>query len=175
MNIGTKLVLGVSAMALAIAAVGYYSVAHLERASLNSIGDDVLHDVLVAKRSLMAAWLVATLLAVLGGVWLARSISRPIKRLTRVASDIAGGDFKARVESTGGSDEIARLGETFNQMTRHLVEANLRLARRQQELEVAAVAREDAHESLQLQTFALRRSEEQLAEFRKFAEASGQG
>ncbi len=137
--------------------------------------EDVLHDVLVAKRSLMAAWLVATVLAVLGGLWLARSISRPIKKLTQIASDIAAGNFNARVESTVGGDEIARLGETFNEMTRHLMDANVRLARRKGELEVAAVAEEEAHRSLQLQTFALRRSEEQLAEFRRFAEASGQG
>lgn len=61
--------------------------------------------------------------------------TRPIQRLSKVAQAFAGGDLKSRVREKG-SDEVAMLGQDFNQMAGQL-EANIweleENARRQEE------------------------------------------
>ncbi|MEU4237499.1 ATP-binding protein [Actinoplanes sp. NPDC026619] len=53
--------------------------------------------------------------ATLGTAWIARRISRPVRRLTLASRQLAGGDLDVRVLSRGGG-ELARLTESFNQM-----------------------------------------------------------
>lgn len=69
--------------------------------------------------------LVATALALgttaVMGVALARTITGPIRALTRTAAQIAGGDFHQSIQIRS-ADEIGQLGETFNTMTNRLVE-----------------------------------------------------
>lgn len=65
--------------------------------------------------SLVALGGIALLLSVV----FSRKLTNPIKRLTRAAADISGGNLKSRV-SIGGRDEIARLAATFNQMANSL-------------------------------------------------------
>lgn len=69
--------------------------------------------------------LVATALALgttaVMGVALARTITGPIRALTRTAAQIAAGDFHQSIQIRS-ADEIGQLGETFNTMTNRLVE-----------------------------------------------------
>ncbi|MEW8977834.1 MAG: ATP-binding protein [Symbiobacterium sp.] len=69
--------------------------------------------------------LVATLLAMASTVVLsfalARTITGPIRELTRTAAQIAGGNFD-QVIPVRSSDEIGQLGEMFNRMSRQLKE-----------------------------------------------------
>ncbi len=66
-----------------------------------------------------------TLLAVL----LARTIVRPLRRLTAAAQAVRGGDFAGAEVDVGTEDEIGALGEAFQQMARGL-------ASRERELEI---------------------------------------
>ena len=82
----------------------------------------------------VAAWpLVARPLGVIGllvfavtvlvGVWLARSITTPIRQMTRASAAMARGDYAQTVE-VQGDDEVARLGKAFNQMAREVDRAH---------------------------------------------------
>ncbi len=59
--------------------------------------------------------LVAFGVVALAGAWLAGTLVRPIKNLTRGAEAIGAGDLDHRVE-VRSSDEIGRLAATFNEM-----------------------------------------------------------
>lgn len=48
------------------------------------------------------------------GLVLARSVSRPVRRLQAAAEDMAGGDLGARVTLAGGAPELRALAATFN-------------------------------------------------------------
>ncbi len=54
-------------------------------------------------------------LSIFLGYFLARSISKPIKKLVKVANHIADGDLNIFVE-TGGKDEMGELAEAFRRM-----------------------------------------------------------
>ncbi|MDD1725101.1 MAG: methyl-accepting chemotaxis protein [Methanospirillum sp.] len=73
--------------------------------------------------SLSVLLLVFGLLVSIGGVillfFVARSISRPIIRITGAAGKIAEGDYSSRI-SLSGDDEIAVLGRTFDKMASYL-------------------------------------------------------
>jgi two-component system, NtrC family, nitrogen regulation sensor histidine kinase NtrY len=70
------------------------------------------------------AYLEIVLLVMIGAAWLglisAGRISGPIGLLAQAAERVRGGDMSARVVLTGGGDEIAALGTTFNKMTGEL-------------------------------------------------------
>jgi heavy metal sensor kinase len=66
---------------------------------------------------------VALLLAGLGGLWFASRALSPVDRLTRAAERIGRGNLRERVEEPRSSDEIGRLGATFNQMISRLEQA----------------------------------------------------
>ncbi|HEX6499614.1 MAG TPA: diguanylate cyclase [Micromonosporaceae bacterium] len=72
---------------------------------------------------LYALLLIAVVAAALGAVaaawWLARSTTRPLSELARAADRVAGGDLAARVP-VRSRDEVGRLGQTFNRMTREM-------------------------------------------------------
>jgi phosphoserine phosphatase RsbU/P len=56
-------------------------------------------------------------------------VTRPINRLTKAAESLAQGDLDVRIKRVRGSDEIARLGRTFNTMVADLktsVDARIR-------------------------------------------------
>ena len=55
-------------------------------------------------------------LCLLFATLIAREISRPVRRLTEAAENIAAGDFSAAVPLTG-TDELGVLGRAFNDMT----------------------------------------------------------
>ncbi|MFA4991397.1 MAG: ATP-binding protein [Candidatus Omnitrophota bacterium] len=77
---------------------------------------------------------VILILVVVIAILIARSISRPIKALTRISKTISGGDLlaRAKIEAT---DEIGELAHSFNQMTNSLVQANVKLEQKKAEVE----------------------------------------
>ena len=68
---------------------------------------------------LVAVVTAAALLALLAARWLARSTTRPLTELVNAAERVSAGDLTARVR-VYGTDEVGRLGETFNRMIRDL-------------------------------------------------------
>ncbi|WP_423225754.1 HAMP domain-containing protein [Candidatus Amarolinea aalborgensis] len=76
-------------------------------------------DLVQANRIVLAGGGVALLLGIALATIFRENIAGPVRRLTRVAERVRGGDLhaQARVRSR---DEIGRLGETFNSMTTKL-------------------------------------------------------
>lgn len=64
----------------------------------------------------------------------ARAISRPILRLTKVAKEIDSGNLNTRIEMNQ-NDEIGQLSRTFNQMTDKLIRSNRELEESNRTLE----------------------------------------
>ena len=65
--------------------------------------------------AIITAASLAVIFACVIGILAARSLTRPIKAITTTASQIRNGDLSARC-GLKGSDEIGRLGETFDEM-----------------------------------------------------------
>ncbi len=65
---------------------------------------------------------VAGGLGLLLGLLFSRSLTAPLRRLTKAAQSVAAGDFSQRVEE-GGSAEIIEVANAFNEMTAALKEA----------------------------------------------------
>ncbi len=63
---------------------------------------------------------ILILAAIWLGLWFAERLARPVGRLAGAAQRVGAGDFTAKVAVSGGEDEIAMLGRTFNQMTTQL-------------------------------------------------------
>jgi signal transduction histidine kinase len=84
----------------------------------------------VPQANLAAAWLslaprllVAGVLALIASLpvalWLSRSISEPLKRITRASEEMARGHYDQRIPE-GRSDEIGRLAQAFNLMAKQV-------------------------------------------------------
>ncbi|MDA5109465.1 cell wall metabolism sensor histidine kinase WalK [Brevibacillus thermoruber] len=73
---------------------------------------------------LASGTMIALLLTAGLGVVLARTITTPVKEMTRQARAVADGDFNRNVR-VYSEDEIGQLGMAFNHMTRRLQEAIL--------------------------------------------------
>ena len=56
-------------------------------------------------------------------VMLSLMILRPITRMSAAADKISTGDFNVPEFGSGGTDEIGRLGKSFNRMRRSLAKA----------------------------------------------------
>ncbi len=83
--------------------------------SLKSV-DDTLSEV---KTIMLSGVGLALAVSFILGVVLTRTITVPIKEVTGQARDMAGGDFSRKIE-VQTSDEIGRLGETFNYLAEQL-------------------------------------------------------
>jgi two-component system nitrogen regulation sensor histidine kinase NtrY len=64
--------------------------------------------------------LIMILAAIWLGLWFAERLSRPVGRLASAAQRVGQGDLDVRVAEEQSDDEIAMLGQLFNQMTRQL-------------------------------------------------------
>ena len=78
--------------------------------------DDTLNEV---KTILLSGVGLALVVSFLLGIVLTRTITLPIKEVTGQAHEMAGGDFTRKIE-VQTSDEIGRLGETFNYLADRL-------------------------------------------------------
>ncbi|MCY0385781.1 ATP-binding protein [Robbsia sp. Bb-Pol-6] len=69
-----------------------------------------------------ASWtlaVIATLLAILISLWLARALGMPLQRIARATHALAGGDFQARVPIESGG-ELGQLESDFNHLAQAL-------------------------------------------------------
>jgi two-component system, OmpR family, sensor histidine kinase VicK len=71
------------------------------------------------RKVLLVAWAIALVATVTLGVALARTITGPIREVTRKAAEMAGGNFDQTI-AVRSNDEIGQLGDMFNRMTRRL-------------------------------------------------------
>jgi signal transduction histidine kinase len=75
------------------------------------------------RRAILYSLLGAAVIALLLGILLARTISRPVQELTRATQLVAQGDLTHEVP-VHTRDEIGELATSFNQMTANLAQAN---------------------------------------------------
>jgi GAF domain-containing protein/HAMP domain-containing protein len=81
----------------------------------------------------LGSTLFIMVLVVFAAVFIARTISRPVVNLTKLAKQIAAGDLSAQAQVESG-DEIGQLAVAFNQMTTQLRDSLQDLNRRSSEL-----------------------------------------
>jgi signal transduction histidine kinase len=86
------------------------------------------------QRALILGALGATIVALIIGIFLARTISHPVRELTGATKRVAGGDLGVQVP-VRTSDELGELANSFNQMSADLAQSNQ--ARRQMTADVA--------------------------------------
>jgi len=79
------------------------------------------------RQTILTAALMTVLIAVLVALVIAERTARPVRRLTRVAERLAGGDLSARLFPTT-RDEVGQLTLAFNHMAEQLREKVTRLA-----------------------------------------------
>ena len=84
-------------------------------------------------------------LAILLSSWLATRVIRPVEELARAAHEVAAGNWNATVE-VSTQDEIGQLAESFNRMTRDLLDHRERLVQAERVAAWRELARRLAHE-----------------------------
>lgn len=84
----------------------------------------------------------SALLVLLFGAWVARTVARPIGRVTQSAADVAAGDFTTRLDEEGAG-EIAALKQAFNAMTRALESSRHELLDQNERLRASEQAKSD--------------------------------
>ena len=85
-------------------------------------------------RALLIALLGGTLIALLLGIWLAQTLTRPVNELTTATRAMARGQLAQQVP-VRSSDELGELAVSFNQMSADLTRANQ--SRRQMTADIA--------------------------------------
>jgi signal transduction histidine kinase len=98
----------------------------------------------IRSAALLAAG-VGLVMAVLLSSWSAARVTRPVEELAHAAREIAGGNWNAQVESTS-RDEIGQLANSFNYMTRDLLDQRERLVQAERVAAWRELARRLAHE-----------------------------
>ncbi len=88
---------------------------------------------------------IGILLAILLSGWVAARVTRPIERLAEASREVAAGNWQTQVE-VGSQDEIGQLAESFNKMTRQLLEQRDRLVQSERVAAWRELARRLAHE-----------------------------
>jgi methyl-accepting chemotaxis protein len=95
-----------------------------------AINHSVATNVSSAISLLAVIGIVGLIIAVLITIWLIRSITRPLTRMTEAADQIAGGDVNVELDA-GGNDEIGRLARSFRASVdylKHMVDGAGRIA-----------------------------------------------
>ena len=85
------------------------------------------------------------LLAILLSSWAAARVTKPLEKLAEAAHEVATGNWNANVE-VGAKDEIGQLADSFNRMTRELLEQHERLVQVERVAAWRELARRLAHE-----------------------------
>jgi two-component system nitrogen regulation sensor histidine kinase NtrY len=112
---------------------------------------------------------VGVVLAVLLSGWAAARVTRPVEQLAEAARQVAAGDWHAQVTVTS-ADELGELAESFNRMTKELLQQKEQLLQSERVAAWRELARRLAHElknplfPLQLTVENLLRSREQSPE-----------
>ena len=112
---------------------------------------------------------VGMLLTILLSGWAAARVTRPVEELARAARNVAAGNWNTQVVLSG-SDELSELAESFNRMTRDLLEHREKLVQAERVAAWRELARRLAHElknplfPLQLTVENLLRAREQSPE-----------
>ena len=88
---------------------------------------------------------IGVLLAVAVSLWLAARFSRPIEQLAAASHEVADGNWNVQVEPGPGS-EMHQLAESFNTMTRQLIDQRDRLVQSERVAAWRELARRLAHE-----------------------------
>ena len=88
---------------------------------------------------------VGILLAIAASLWIAARISRPVEQLAAAAAEVAAGNWDTQVTITS-RDEVGRLADSFNHMTRQLSEQRDRLLQSERVAAWRELARRLAHE-----------------------------
>ena len=119
------------------------------------------------KVTAMAVAGVGILMAVAVSLWLAARFSRPIEQLAAAAHDVADGNWNVQVEPGPGS-EMQQLAQSFNAMTRQLIDQRDRLVQSERVAAWRELARRLAHE-LKNPLFPLQITVENLMRARELA------
>jgi len=85
------------------------------------------------------------ILAILLSSWAATRVTRPVEELARAAHDVAAGNWNATVK-VSTQDELGELAESFNRMTRDLLNHQERLVQSERVAAWRELARRLAHE-----------------------------
>ncbi|MBI5068089.1 MAG: HAMP domain-containing protein [Deltaproteobacteria bacterium] len=96
-------------------------------------------------RGVLALQLASALLALGLGLWVLRSVARPIARLRAGAARLAGGDLDAHI-AVDSPDEFGALAQQFNAMTRSLREHQEKLLQSEKLAGIGRLAAGVAHE-----------------------------
>lgn len=88
---------------------------------------------------------VGIVLAILFSGWAAARVTRPVEQLAAAAREVAAGNWDAQVPVTS-VDELGALAESFNRMTRELLEQKERLVQTERVAAWRELARRLAHE-----------------------------
>jgi nitrogen fixation/metabolism regulation signal transduction histidine kinase len=83
--------------------------------SLNIPKEIIDSSIAIFSQELVITTIILTIIGVNGALLVAYFVTKPIRDLSEASKKIAQGDLSARV-TTWGHDELARLGQTFNQM-----------------------------------------------------------
>jgi signal transduction histidine kinase len=82
---------------------------------------DVQRNVSLIRRRILIAGAMALAFAILAGWFVARAVSRRVKRLERAAEQVAAGDFSHAIP-VDSVDELGQLARAFNEMQRQLAQ-----------------------------------------------------
>ena len=85
------------------------------------------------------------IVAILLSGWIASRVTRPVERLASAARQVAEGNWDTQVQATS-SDELGELADSFNRMTRELVEQKEQLVQTERVAAWRELARRLAHE-----------------------------
>ena len=95
--------------------------------------------------NLIFTWLAAILAGLIGSYFLARRILEPVKELDRAAAMIARQEYETQVPHAG-NDELGRLANTFNVMSRSIRSAREELIRQERIATIGRLATSIVHD-----------------------------
>jgi len=85
------------------------------------------------------------LIAVVLSTWIAARVTRPVEQLASAAQQVADGDWNTQVP-VSSNDELGQLAESFNQMTRQMLQQREHLVQTERVAAWRELARRLAHE-----------------------------
>jgi two-component system, NtrC family, nitrogen regulation sensor histidine kinase NtrY len=87
----------------------------------------------------------AIVIAIILSTWMAARITRPVERLAAAAQEVASGNWNTQVE-LDSDDELGQFADSFNQMTRQLIQQREHLVQTERVAAWRELARRLAHE-----------------------------